>query len=334
MKYTDTPFIFLLFISLSTFGIISYALDSNTIEQQANTAINELYHTLNTTQNHSMTSRINWISEQFLGMPYILGSLGEGAKARYDQFPQYRTDGFDCDTYVNTVLALATANSLETFKNCLKYTRYQDGNVSYIHRNHFTSIDWNANNQHRGLLKDITLNITNQKKEAVALYAEALINKPGWYQHKSISTIRGQNLSPEEQLKRLNELKLKGENLPRQLSRIPYLPLTRLFFENGEPNLYLFSQIPDGSIIEIIRPNWNLNQQIGTSLNVSHLGFAFWVKKQLIFRQASSQYGKVIDVPLVQYLKDARKSPTIKGINIQIVVPEKAVDGICGEFRS
>ena len=332
MKYTLAPLKFLFIMICLITGYSCYAIDSNAIEQQANSSIKELYHTLNTMPNSSMTERIDWISSQFKGVPYILGSLGEGADARYDQFPRYRTDGFDCDTYVNTVLALATANSLETFQQCLKYTRYHEGKISYINRNHFTSIDWNHNNQQRGLLKDITLTIKDKQNNSVALYAKAMINKPGWYAHKTLETIRLVHENKSEQTKRLAELKQKGSTLPTTLSTIPYIPLSVLFSKNGEPNLYLFSQIPSGSIIEIVRPNWDLRKIIGTSLNISHLGFAIKINNQLYFRQASSQFGKVVDVPLIDYLKGALVSPTIKGINVQIVVPTKPATQECRTF--
>lgn len=332
MKYTRAPFAYLFIIFYLISGSSCYAIDSNALEQQANSSIRELYHTLNTMPNSSMTERIDWISSQFKGTPYVLGSLGEGASARYDQFPRYRIDGFDCDTYVNTVLALATANSLETFQQCLKYTRYNEGKISYINRNHFTSIDWNRNNQLRGLLKDITLNIRDKQKKSVALYAKAMINKPGWYAHKNLDTIRLVHENKAEQAKRLAELKQKGSALQTTPSTIPYIPLSALFSEGGEPNLYLFNQIPSGSIIEIVRPNWDLRKIIGTSLNISHLGFAIKINNQLYFRQASSQYGKVVDVPLIDYLKGALKSPTIKGINIQIVVPKKPTTQGCRTF--
>jgi len=134
-----------------------HSFNSDDIEKQANLAIKELYHTLNTMQNASMVERINWISNRFKGSIYLLGSLGEGPQARYDQFPTYRVDAFDCDTYVNTVLALALdtvlalalGTTLETFQQCLKFSRYKDGKQSYLNRNHFTSLDWNANNQLR-----------------------------------------------------------------------------------------------------------------------------------------------------------------------------------------
>ncbi len=324
MQFTLTPLkILLVIISLLT-CISSHAIDSKAIEEEANSTITELYHTLNNMPNSSMADRIDWISGQFKGNVYILGSLGEGPDARYDQFPKYRVDGFDCDTYVNTVLALALGNSLESFQQGLKSIRYKDGNISYLSRNHFTSVDWNYNNQKRGILKDITLELKDQQGNAVAQFANTLINKPGWYAYKTIDTIRLQKKHVKEQMSRLVELKAKGAKLKRLPSKLPYIPLTALFSKN-EPNLFLFSQIPQGAIIEIVRPNWDLRQKIGTSLDISHMGFAIWNKNVLYFRQASSQYAKIVDTPLIKYLNEARNSPTIKGINIQIMIPEKPI---------
>lgn len=329
MKYTSAPLNYLCFIACFIISFFSYAIDSAALEKQANVSIQELYHTLNTMPKTSIVERIDWISNHFSGAVYVLGSLGEGPKAKFDQFPQYRVDAFDCDTYVNTVLSLALANSLESFKQCLKLTRYKNGNVSYINRNHFTSIDWNKNNQQRGILKDITLSIKNQEKQSVAVFADALIDKPNWYAHKTISTIRLQHENKIKQEELLAELKNSGSKLEIANSTIPYLPLTALFPKKDEPDLYLFSQIPNGAIIEIVRPNWNLRKLIGTSLNISHLGFAIRIKDQLYFRQASSQKGKVIDVPLIDYLKEAQNSPTIKGINVQIVPSTLSASNAC-----
>lgn len=155
-----------------------------------------------------------------------------------------------------------------------------------------------------------------------------MINKPNWYAYKDSSTIRIDSGSPELQTARLNDLKIKSKNLEITTSKIPYLPFTALFPKN-KPNLYLFSQIPNGAIIEIVRPSWDLRKQIGTFLDISHLGFAFWDNDVLYFRQASSQYGKVVEVPLIDYLHEALNSPTIKGINVQIVLPQKP--GLCSK---
>lgn len=321
-------FFFTLFSSLN-----SYGLNATLIERQADTTINELYHSLNTIPNNSsMAERLNWFSEHFKERVYVLGSLGDGEKSRYDQFPLYRTDAFDCDTYVNTVLALALSNSLSSFQQCINTLRYQQGHVSYIDRAHFTAIDWNKYHQQQGLFKDITLSIRDKNNKPVAVYSSTIIDKPSWYAHKTLSTIRIENPDKAVQEERLAELKNKGKNLEVKTSKLAYLPFSALFSKENKPILHLFSQIPNGAIIEIVRPNWDLRKAIGTNLDISHLGFAFWRNKTLYFREASSQYGKVVDVPLIKYLQEATHSPTIKGINVQIVVPQKA--GFCGDANA
>ncbi|MBI2786689.1 MAG: DUF1460 domain-containing protein [Legionella longbeachae] len=326
MNLTTTPLKFLIFITCFFLSLEGFALDADTTEKQANSSIEELYHRLNSMPNNSMSERIDWISKQFLGIPYILGSLGEGSKARYDQFPLYRVDAFDCDTYVNTVLSLALANSVASFQQCIKNLRYQNGIVSYVHRNHFTGLDWNQNNQKHGILKDITLTIKNKSNQSVAQIADAVINKPDWYAFKTSETIRLENAGKLQEEKRLAELKGKGARLKVASEKVPYLPFTALFLQANKPNMYLFKQIPNGAIIEIVRPNWDLRKEIGTALNISHLGLAIWDKGTLYFREASSEYGKVVDVPLIEYLEKAQKSRTIKGINIQIVLPSKPLE--------
>lgn len=323
MKYTLTPLKNFAFVASIFTCFPSHAIDSLATEKQAESSIQELYHKLNNMPNISMANRIDWISKQFLGMPYVLGSLGEGPKGRYDQFPQYRVDAFDCDTYVNTVVSLALASSTPTFQQCIKHMRYTNGKVSYIQRTHFTGLDWNQYHQQQGLFKDITLSIKDKKNHSVAQFAIATIDKPNWYAYKGNNTIRLQHENKTKQEQRLTELKAKGAQLKAATEKIPYLPFTALFLQDNKPNMYLFNQIPHGAIVEIVRPNWALREKIGTALNISHLGFAIRDQGQLYFREASSEEGKVVDIPLVEYLQKMRQSPTIKGINVQVLLPQK-----------
>lgn len=305
------------------FALLSLPAEASTglhNEQGADQIINQLYHSLSNKPTLDMPARIAMISAEFLGKPYLLGALGEGMQSDYDQFPLYRTDAFDCETYVDTVLALALANNLEHFKRRINQVRYRDGHVSFIDRNHFTCLDWNKNNQHQGFVKDITTTVRNERNQAVVHFARALIDKPAWYSHQTVASIRLRQVNSLEQKKRLTSLKEEGNHLPRATSIIPYIPFTVLFDRTGKENTYLFNQIPHGSIIEIVRPNWDLSKEIGTHLNISHLGFAIWEKGTLLFRAASSTHSQVLDVPLIPYLRSALQSPTIKGINIQIVL--------------
>ncbi len=300
------------------------------LQAMADKTITQLYNNPMIKPGADIPTRIELFSAQFMGKPYLRGALGEGAQGYYDNTPLYRTDAFDCETYVDTVLALALAHDPADFKQCIRRIRYQDGRVSFIHRNHFTCLDWNKNNQKQGFLKDITTTFHDKNGHSVAKMANALVDKPSWYQHFSTTIIRIKNPSPTEHAKRLASLKEKGSHLPRTLSSIPYIPLTALFSKTGEANTYLFNQIPNGAIIEIVRPNWDLEQQIGTRLNVSHLGFAIRINDTLIFRAATSINQRIMDVPLIDYLQETRKNPTIKGINIQ--TNSWSLDNFCSQI--
>lgn len=297
--------------------------------QQTDHFIAQLYHSLNHKPKQEMTARLVKVSGLFLNKPYLLTALGEGQAGDFDQAPLYRIDAFDCETYVDTVLALAFANNLSTFQHCIRQIRYREGHVSFIDRNHFTCLDWNRNNQQQQFLQDITLTIRDQFDHPVAKMATSLIDKPSWYQHFTLQKIRLPQASTAEQAHRLQQLKQQGLSLPKTRSSIPYIPLTALFDRNNQANEQLLQQIPQAAIIEIVRPNWDLSAKIGTHLNVSHLGFAIWHRNQLFFRQASSTQARVVDVLLIDYLRAAKADPTIQGINIQVALPQQPFANQC-----
>ena len=311
----------LLSACLSVISLTSVATPNPLSQATPDETISQLYHSLKHNPSSSIPSRIEMISGTLLGKPYLLGALGEGPKGYYHQNPLYRMDAFDCETYVDTVLALALAHNLNQFKQYINHIRYRDGQVSFIHRNHFTCLDWNKNNQHQGFIKDITDTIRDKHQKPIVKYAHALIDKPSWYRHFSIQMIQISHLNAIEKTRRLQSLKQEGQQLSATVSVIPYIPLSTLFDTTGKANQQLFDQIPNAAIIEIIRPNWDLSKAIGTHLNVSHLGFVIREKNKLFFREASSVKHAIIDMPLIDYLREAQKSPTIKGVNIQIPLP-------------
>ena len=311
---------------VSLFSWPSNANQNQSPEEKAEPVIRQLYHSLNNKPKSNTATRIEMISAQFLGKPYLLGALGEGVQGQYDQSPLYRVDAFDCETYVDTVLGIAFADNAVHFKQCINQVRYRNGQVSFMQRNHFTCLDWNQNNQRQGFVKDITTTIRDKNNQSVVQVAEAFIDKPSWYSHFTTHMIRLNRVDPDETTKRLQSLKREGKKLSATGSALPYIPLSALFDSKGRANDYLFKQIPNAAIIEIVRPNWDLSKEIGTHLNISHLGFVIWKKGILYFRDASSAYNRVVDTPLIEYLRHAQKSPTVKGINIQIVLPQSRMD--------
>jgi len=81
--------------------------------------------------------RIDAVSALFVGTPYTEHPLGEGGEGPEPQ-PRWRLDGVDCQTFVETVLALANAKSTSHAKSLLDDIRYSAPPFSFSHRNHFT----------------------------------------------------------------------------------------------------------------------------------------------------------------------------------------------------
>ena len=271
--------------------------------------------------NQPANKRLEYFSAAFLGQRYLNGALGEGMEGEFDQSPLYRSDAFDCMTYVSTVLALLNANDVPTFKQMIKKVNYQNGLISYQNRNHFTSIDWNPNNENQGFIQDITTTIHNQKNQSVAKVNSIYINKKAWYDKKTLSSIKLLSLLPiEKQHQLLERLRSLSVEVSNQKAHFPYVPLTVLFDKQGRPNQFILDQISSGSIIEIVGSNLKTD---GTDLDISHLGFAMRTKDGLVYREASLIENQVVDIPLADYLRKYLNTRTVKGINIQLVLLNK-----------
>lgn len=265
-------------------------------------------------------SKISYIANLFLNKPYIFNPLGEGSLGEFDRFPLYRSDFFDCETYVDTVIALTLAKDLTNFKDLITKIRYKNGHISFIDRNHFTCLDWNVNNQTQKFVQDITINIKDSNGHYIAKLASALIDKPNWYRNLPISRIRLPEISDVEKSNKLKDLHAKGDLFKKTLSSVPYIPLDKIFVKDNDVDMKILEQIPSGAIIEIVRPNWDLKKIIGTNMNISHLGFVIWEDNVPYFIHASSDKMLVVKTKLIDYLKNSKQSPTIKGINVQIIL--------------
>jgi hypothetical protein len=100
-----------------------------------------------------LCQRIARVSSLFLNRPYVASPL-EGNATSGEVF-KVSLDGFDCVTYIETVLALARAETLEDFINEMREMRYARGEVKWASRNHYM-VDWARNNEERGIIRDLT----------------------------------------------------------------------------------------------------------------------------------------------------------------------------------
>jgi N-acetylmuramoyl-L-alanine amidase-like protein len=102
----------------------------------------------------SLDRRIEVISRAFLGRPYKTNPLIGSADS-----PEVFTvslDGFDCVTYIETVLALALASNAESFVAWLRKIRYERGRIQWERRNHYMT-GWIRNNTSSGIIKPVSI---------------------------------------------------------------------------------------------------------------------------------------------------------------------------------
>ncbi len=254
------------------------------------------------------------LSQVFLGAEYVGGSVGEGPLSKYDKDPLVRFDVFDCTTYVETLLAGVMSTSSAEFEANLIALRYQDGNVSFVSRNHFPSLDWFHNNQDK--LQDITPDVAG----GTAQVAQTLIDKAAWYQHLSGDVLGCDATTSNDCQRLLGQLKEEGRDFTPEPAYLPYVPLTALFTGTERAvNQALLDRIPSGSVISMVRPDWPLKQWIGTNMNVSHQGIVIRKDGVLYLRHASLTYKKVIDESFVDYFSQYSPESSLKGFNVQIL---------------
>ena len=98
------------------------------------------------------------VGEQFLGVPYVGGTLDKGN----EETCTVLLDKLDCVTYFETTLAISNLIASGTDLNManlddeVEYTRYRDGTMDgYDSRLHYTS-EWILDNVKKGIVKDIT----------------------------------------------------------------------------------------------------------------------------------------------------------------------------------
>ena len=100
-----------------------------------------------------INKKIIYFSNKFLGSKYIVSPL-IGDKDINESFV-IRFDGFDCVTFVETIITLSLAYNENNFEKILKIIRYKENVISWNNRNHYT-YEWLLNNQNLGYIKIVT----------------------------------------------------------------------------------------------------------------------------------------------------------------------------------
>jgi cell wall-associated NlpC family hydrolase len=111
--------------------------------------------------------RVDSISRQFLGRPYVTNPLIGSAEtpevfiAGIDGI----RGGFDCVTYMETVIARSYARNRKDYAAFLRRIRYESGRVDWKRRNHYMT-NWIRNNSRARLVQQLnfgTVSISKQR---------------------------------------------------------------------------------------------------------------------------------------------------------------------------
>lgn len=251
-----------------------------------------------------MGVRLRAVSDRFLGIPYVLGPLGEGAQGEFDRGPLVSFAGLDCTTFVEETIAFTLGADEAAAMDMLRRIRYNKGVIAYKERNHFPETDWLPNNIAAGFIEDITSRIAGSQTAAV----RKVISKRAWYLNKTEASLKGfDSEAPAQRKARLERLRAAGADIPDQAALIKYVPLELL---TG-----LLPAIPSGTVVSLVREARDDRPTV-----ITHQFFIFDGPYGKIIRHAA--LGKqVMDVPAADYIANlATASWRVLGFNLAAVV--------------
>jgi Protein of unknown function (DUF1460) len=99
-------------------------------------------------------NRIDVLSRHFVGHSYKPNPL-VGSADRSEVFTA-SLDGFDCVTYIETILALAGSSNVDDFLERLRKIRYESGRIQWERRNHYMTL-WLRNNVREGVIRPVSM---------------------------------------------------------------------------------------------------------------------------------------------------------------------------------
>lgn len=213
----------------------------------------------------ALAERLVDVTDAFVGAPYVLSPLGEGAGAAPDADPLVRWDAFDCTTFVETAMSLALADDLAEAKRLLEVIRYRDARVDYLARRHFPEAEWIPELIKLGFLQDITREIAG----AEAVVEKKKIDVAVWKKNKSDKTPA-----------------LPDERIPSGEFALDVWPL-KLAHKGMD-------KIPVGTVMNIVRVDYST-----VPVRVSHQALVIEKNgKRYVRHAADRMFHSVVDEPI------------------------------------
>jgi hypothetical protein len=239
----------------------------------------------------SVRRRLVLHSWRMLGANYRDDALGEGQGASLDSEPRWRLAPVDCQTFVETDLALSLGGDLAEARRWLDRIRYRGDAVGYAQRNHFMVGQWVPHLQRLGILREATERFAGGPVELLSVDYEAI----DW-------AAIPRRFLPQH---------FAREQAPKGQADLPYMTIDH-FAE-------IVDAVPSGTLLLLVRA-----ARSRIPVRVSHLGFVVRTKPgdRAVFRHASREgWGRVVDEDLVRYLQRLQANARWPAIGVNLQAP-------------
>jgi hypothetical protein len=237
-------------------------------------------------RNLPLPDRMAAISEVLLGRPYALDPLGEGQLPDADPFARF--DVFDCQTFLEEVLALSLAGDAVDASRIRDQLRYGDGPRDYVHRHHFMELQWVPNAIANGWLRDST-----------ASYGEVI------HMEKEIGPSTWAAWGPRSKFAHTDD------QLPSGTMALDVLPL--------ETAIRVAESIRPGTIVLTVRKD-----RAWSPIWISHVGFTVPTSERATVRHATKMgSGGTRDHGLAWYLEHLRTYDRLPAVGVTLLEPRE-----------
>jgi hypothetical protein len=202
-------------------------------------------------------------SELLLGTPYAKEPLGE--EEPHHPGPRLRLDRMDCQTFVETAIALGQADSEAQLHAALDDVRYE-GPPEYNSRNHFMMSQWLPRNAAKGYLREVTRELFPDAQTATKV-----VTAESWSSRRPKAIL------------------LPADKVPIGAHRLAYVPLEQISAAQA--------RIPSGTLLIWVRADASRYPD-----RVTHLGFLVRHGNRTWLRHESDVYHRVVDEPLDHFI--------------------------------
>ena len=236
--------------------------------------------------------RVEIFSAALRGASFRWNPIGEGSGVDTDlPLSLFR---FDCMTYVESIVALARARSLDDFFEELWQLRYGGQAPRFQNRMHFFSTQWLPNAIDKRALSDLAVSKTAGMPSKELLVT---LDERRWFRRLPQNRMYAKQLRDLKPGPESEEFASWGEKL--QIRRASLRYFTAAPRDGIGP---VTDGLCSGSVTAVVRPGSPFNEEAGLDDPISHLGIAVYANGKWVLRGTSIRDRAVVDRPFRSFL--------------------------------